>query len=139
MCVKTNLVPNHLSHGDYLGPCGTSPCSGVQNLVMPGSYVPIAIGIAEWAEQQEIDASCIAIYPNPAGNEVTFHLHVLENEAADLTLFDYSGKAIWQTTMEEGKHELRLDLSNYDFANGVYIVKAGSTEKVLTGRLVIFR
>ena len=138
LCVAQSAAPDHLAHGDYLGDCGSSPCSGPQNLIIPGSNgIPIAIGIAERAEQREIDASGIAIFPNPAGKEVTFHLYGFGDESAELTLLDYSGKVVWQKTMEEGQHELKVDLSGNGFVSGVYFVKVSSFGNVLTKRLVI--
>lgn len=136
ICVDANsLLPAHYDHGDKIGPC----TSCAQNIIKPGvNGSPIAIGIAERAEQ-EIDASSMTIFPNPAGKEVTFHLHGFKDEGVELTLFDYSGKAVWQTIIEHGRYKLRLDLSGNDFANGVYIVKAGSAGKLLTGQLVVFR
>jgi hypothetical protein len=68
---------------------------------------------------------------------VTFHLHGYRDEPAELILFDYSGKAIWQTRIEEGQHELKVDLSDDNFASGIYIVKINSRSDVLTKRFVI--
>ncbi|MBK9017953.1 MAG: T9SS type A sorting domain-containing protein [Saprospiraceae bacterium] len=87
---------------------------------------------AEMAEQQELE-----IFPNPAGNEITFHLPGFRSDAAELMLLDYSGKAVWQTTLEEGQHELTLNLSSSAFISGVYYVKVSSASNVLTKRLVV--
>ena len=83
------------------------------------------------------DSMVLTLYPNPANNEVTFRLNGFEDEGVELTLFDYSGKAVWQTTIEEGQHELTLNLSDDNFASGIYIVKINSQSDVLTKWFVI--
>ncbi|MFN0217052.1 MAG: LamG-like jellyroll fold domain-containing protein [Saprospiraceae bacterium] len=127
-CVAPNAVSDHLAHGDYLGVCGTSPCSGGQSRIPARNRATTATGAG---------THYMAIIPNPAGKMVTFHLHGFEDEAVELTLLDYSGKAVWQKNLKKGHHELKLDLSGSDFASGVYFVKASSAGYMLTERLVI--
>lgn len=98
-------------------------------------YEEQSLGVnAEMGDQQELE-----IFPDPADNEVTFHLHSLKNEAAELALLDYSGRAIWQKTLKEGQHQLTLDLSGKSFPSGIYFVKVSSASNVLTKQLVILR
>ncbi|MBK9017952.1 MAG: T9SS type A sorting domain-containing protein [Saprospiraceae bacterium] len=123
ICISPNAVQAHLDHGDYLGEC---TCTS-QYLILPGGNV----SFAEMAEQE------IEMFPNPASKEVTFHLHGFGDETSELTVFDYSGKAVWQKTMEEGQYELTLNLSGSGFASGVYFVKVSSATNVLTKRLVV--
>ncbi|MBK9017951.1 MAG: T9SS type A sorting domain-containing protein [Saprospiraceae bacterium] len=125
ICISPNAVQVHLDHGDYLGEC---TCTG-QNLSLPGANG----GFAELDEQE------IEMFPNPASKKVTFHLHGFRDEVAEVTLFDYSGKAVWQTTLEEGQYELTLDLSGSDYVSGIYFVKVSSASNVLTKRLVVSR
>ncbi len=122
-CISKNQLSSHYGHGDDIGPCVSCPVP----IILPGGN-NVAINA---------DDVGMTIFPNPAGKEVTFHLHGFGDEAAELTLLDYSGKAVWQTTVEEGRHELTLDLSGNAFVNGVYFVKVSSASNVLTKRLVV--
>ncbi len=124
-CISKNNLSTHYNHGDDIGPCISCPAP----LIFPGGNATVMI----------TEALDLFIFPNPANKEVTFHLHGFGDEAAELTLLDYSGKAVWQKTLEEGQHELTLDLSGSGFASGVYFVKLSSTSNVLTKRLVISR
>lgn len=126
ICVSYNAVPAHIAHGDYIGPCGNASCGG-QNLVAPTGG-----GTFEMAGQQ-----ILQLFPNPAANEVKFHLDGFEGEVVELTVFDYTGRTVWQTTLEDGQHELTLGLSGGNFSNGLYMVRASSGNTVLTQRLVV--
>ncbi|HEY3371509.1 MAG TPA: glycosyl hydrolase [Prolixibacteraceae bacterium] len=77
----------------------------------------------------------ISIYPNPATNYVTISIHdeKLSGEVM-LTMFDLSGKMIYQSEM--GKHK-SLRIFTGDLIKGLYMLKISDHQDTLCGKLVI--
>ena len=85
------------------------------------------------AEEEVEEEKVFAIYPNPSsGNRFTIVVPVMkEGQAADATIFDISGKAIWQKTLvktEEVKH---------DFKPGMYVVRVHAPVGVWVSKVIV--
>ncbi|MBK8564025.1 MAG: T9SS type A sorting domain-containing protein [Saprospiraceae bacterium] len=121
LCVSSNAINSHLSHGDYLGEC---TCAG-QQAVVPPSNSDVKIGQYEALE--------LELFPNPTSGNVNVHLHGLEDEAM-LKIYDQLGRVVWSQQLEDETHAIQLDLQN-----GIYLVQVKSGEATLTEQLVISR
>ncbi len=129
ICISYSAVQAHINnHGDYIGPCGNAACNNGCGII----NVPISQGAFETAEHLALE-----IFPNPASGKATFHLHSFDSTAAGLTIFDHTGRVVWQQTLEAGQQELTLDLTGETFMSGIYLVKINSHNEILTKRLVI--
>jgi hypothetical protein len=128
LCVAPSAIAAHIAHGDYLGGCGNASCGG-QNLIAPGSN-----GMsAQMAEHEQLE-----MFPNPAANEVGIYLHGFgEAQAVELSIFDVSGKMVWQKKLEEGQFNLTLDLTSNGIGNGMYLVRVTDGSQLITRRLVV--
>jgi len=77
----------------------------------------------------------ISIYPNPASNYVTISFTNKKlNGNALLTLFDLSGKIVFQSKLGK-KKSLKIDSG--DFVKGLYMMKLSDGKDSLCGKLVI--
>lgn len=74
--------------------------------------------------------SLFEIYPNPA-NEF-FVLKNLENEDAEISIFDLTGRLIYNNTITGNQNEINIQ----NFAKGTYVVKILSNEKVASQLLI---
>ncbi len=88
------------------------------------------IGIGESHET----SSPIAVFPNPAGNEVTLDLTALAQESYAITISDINGKTIHAEKVTNGL--LKLDTSRW--ASGTYIIAITQRNKFISsGKVVI--
>ena len=74
------------------------------------------------------NGSAIAIYPNPAHNQV----YVAAASGSEVTLMDLGGRILAMQTVDQA--ELAFDLSG--MANGVYMIQIQSNGEVITERVV---
>jgi len=74
------------------------------------------------------NGSAIAIYPNPAHNQV----YVAAASGSEVTLMDLGGRILAMQTVDQA--ELAFDLSG--MANGVYMIQIRSNGEVITERVV---
>ena len=74
------------------------------------------------------NGSAIAIYPNPAHNQV----YVAAASGSEVTLMDLGGRILAVQTVDQA--ELAFDLSG--MANGVYMIQIQSKGEVITERVV---
>lgn len=69
--------------------------------------------------------------PNP--NNGQFMIELINTSAANVTIFDYAGKVVYNTTLTNTKTE--FDLSTY--AKGLYVVSIQANGKTLTKKLML--
>lgn len=79
----------------------------------------------------------LRLAPNPAVTEVLISVENLGETGGDLTVFDATGHAIWQTASVANGQQLTADLSR--FAAGLYFVTLRSEGRVATKRLLVQR
>lgn len=124
LCISSNAVNSHLSHGDYLGECS---CNGAQNIMAPGNS----------GHAFETTAH-IDVYPNPASDKVNIEFTGLEGNVS-VTILDHLGRTVYATQLEQGTNSLQLDLGKNTYRNGIYLVSVVANGESLTKRLVIAR
>jgi hypothetical protein len=90
----------------------------------------VATGTAS-READMLVESRLAVFPNPASNNLTVQIEGLKG-AADIRLFDMYGKVVLQTSVT--RTNTQLDISR--LAAGVYLVKVQEGDKERTVKLV---
>ena len=78
------------------------------------------------------------VTPNPVTDYITIQLLLEHAASIKITLFDYSGKAMFEknVTMVTGENTLRLtDVPNVP--TGMYYIKLNVGEEVFTQKLII--
>ncbi len=116
LCINKKDIYAHLAHGDYLGPCGSTPCTG--------SLVGEDAGDRDLAvvEHNHAIPDEASLFPNPAAAEAWLDLSAYEGISCIVRLTDLHGKLLKQFSIAEAGHEpLRLDLSV--LAAGMYFVQ----------------
>ncbi len=123
LCVSPNSLPDHLGHGDFLGPCKSCP----QSIVAPSDngYQSVANGLK------------MDLMPNPASSKVTLSLQGMESEEALLTMYDHFGRLVLAQKLVEGEQNIELQLAQ--FASGSYFVRVVTANGNLTQKLMITR
>ena len=127
ICISPNAVSTHVGNhgGDYLGECTCIPENSF--IAPPTNLHPVS------HEMLDVD-----IFPNPANNEVNFHMHGVEKETT-LNILDHLGRMVWTQSLEEDQHTLQLDLSGERFENGIYFVSFISNGQQTMKRLIVVK
>lgn len=80
---------------------------------------------------ENVDAkSLFEIYPNPASE--FFILKNLENENAEVSIFDLTGRLVYNNTITGNQNEINIQ----NLAKGTYLIKVLSNEKVASQLLI---
>ncbi|MEZ5043596.1 MAG: T9SS type A sorting domain-containing protein [Saprospiraceae bacterium] len=125
LCLNKNALLDHLSHGDFAGPCQN--CGG-QNLVAPvngGNAIQLNVIQPE-----------LSIFPNPASHEV----HIVfdrQAPAATLRIMDVLGRVVYEKELGEDVDRLTIDLNNSHFENGIYFISLFEAGELITKSLVV--
>lgn len=82
----------------------------------------------------------IAVYPNPANENVTVSFDLLNANDVQIDLIDITGKTIRATnSMRFGAGMNEISLNTADITQGIYFVKVSTAELSKTTRLVIIK
>ena len=112
--------------------CGTYALQEGQPKIPGGHIPPVKWGIA-------------GISPNPSTNKVSILYSVSPNVAADLAIYDASGRSIRRIAHDPGKSSLSVaiwdgrDDNGNAMASGVYFVALKQDSRRDTRKLVILR
>lgn len=121
-CVNYSSLSSHIAHGDYLGPCDNASCNN-GNMMAPASHAQTS--------------TAVALFPNPATNEVWIDLSDFKGKAVAVRLVDLRGAGIQKVNVPDAGSELvRLDLNH--LARGMYFVQVQADgELAQTLKLVV--
>ena len=120
-CISKNQLSTHYNHGDNIGPCIS--CGG-QNFNIPDhNGVPIAIGIAEMTDVEELE-----IFPNPADDHIQVHY---QGEINELRFISAQGKIY---TLEADQDLRAINLEGVP--SGLYVLMVRSGEKWVTKKFI---
>ena len=87
-------------------------------------------------ERATSDAPPLGIFPNPANETVTVRLGSIMEKAGQIGFYDVQGRLVYQTGIEPGDREVKVNTSN--IPEGFYYVKATSGKTTLQyGKLSI--
>ncbi len=125
LCVSPNSLPDHLGHGDFLGPCKSCP----QNISAPanGTHLATTEGLS------------LELFPNPTNGMVTILLQGLGEDEVQIFVSDYLGRTVFLQKIEEGTEQLELDFSMERFAGGDYFVRVVSGKGALIRKLLLVK
>jgi hypothetical protein len=79
----------------------------------------------------------IAIYPNPANDQLNVSLLFAKSNAVNIELFDLTGKAVASPNMNQTISPSQYTLDVADLNKGVYILKVTNGTKVSTSKVTI--
>jgi hypothetical protein len=128
ICVSANAVAAHLAHGDYLGECGIEPCDGLYGADAGARQIVSATPVVsddDWT-----------IYPNPAYDRASIDLSVLYGHETQITIFDASGKMLWNHPMQIlNTPVVEVDMNT--IPSGIYHVVLRTDTQSMVKKLVI--
>ncbi|MGN6477756.1 MAG: T9SS type A sorting domain-containing protein, partial [Flavipsychrobacter sp.] len=118
--VATSRVANHLSHGDYLGPCTSANKNN-----STGSDGDNETGIGTFEN--------LKVYPNP--NDGHFTIELPEGVGGGtIVIADVFGKLVKKISSEQ-QNQLVVDLGSV--ANGVYMVQVQDNDKIYRAMITV--
>lgn len=103
----------------------------------------IAPCVAKFDRENMPPSSAINLFcsPNPAQNQTNFYFELRQNETIQIEVLDMNGRnmlqQIFTENTTEGKHQFRLNTS--DFNNGIYLFVLKSSEEVKTLKFVVLQ
>lgn len=139
LCVKANLVPGHLTHGDVLGECGLTPCSGTYTY-----QVPDGLPKFNTKEHDEIIShvdnsgpESFVVKPNPANDFIMFAGLKELTASLKYRIIDLNGRVLMAGEINpvETNSLAKVDVSALH--SGFYIVQVQQDIHSFQTRLVI--
>ncbi len=114
--VSVNAVPDHLAHGDKLGPCGTpQSCDGT---FKSGSLVDLA-------DARLTMENKLSVYPNPVQGDAFVEFTLISDVHTRITLVTMTGTTV--QTLYDGisteDQESRIKVDTQSLSKGVYFIK----------------
>ena len=144
-CISRYVMPGHIAHGDYLGPCNNADCDGLQ---AEGLAIDPQDDIAwhEHEHDQEFgEGVFLTAHPNPFLQEVTIGFWLPQEDVIRLEVYDLSGKLIRELKSgyaPAGEQQVIWNgrgSGGQLIGQGVYILRLQSSTEVLTKQLILIR
>ncbi|MBK9221931.1 MAG: SBBP repeat-containing protein [Saprospiraceae bacterium] len=143
--VFTNLVSNKNYQFQLRGLCGTVYSGNVigtfktkQNLKDDESQNRSADG-KDRADNSNESIAKIEIIPNPARDYTTLLIQGFEKQSKEVTMLDFSGKLVFNITVNATDNQLELDLNKLSVHSGIYLIRVSDYQKQKTEQLMIER
>lgn len=143
--VFTNLVSNKNYQFQLRGLCGTVYSGNVigtfktkQNLKDDESQNRSADG-KDRADNSNESIAKIEIIPNPARDYTTLLIQGFEKQSKEVTMLDFSGKLVFNITVNATDNQLELDLNKLSVHSGIYLIRVSDNQKQKTEQLMIER
>ncbi len=89
----------------------------------------VTVGIAE----NMVNAPVFDVYPNPSVSQVNFVTN--SAEAAQVSIFDITGKLIEKQNLNDGK--VKLDVSSYNKGLYLYVITSGNNKTLKSGKITV--
>ena len=87
------------------------------------------------ASVNQLKATGVRLFPNPATDQVTLRLNFPSNENTSIKIYNSLGVEVMNTTLPAGKDELQIAVSS--LTKGFYFAEISNTKTKLVKRLVI--
>jgi len=88
-------------------------------------------------EDVKYNSDNIAVYPNPANDQLNVRLLFAESNAVNIELFDFTGKVVASPNMNQAISPNQYTIDVTDLSKGVYILKVTNGTKVSTSKVTI--
>jgi hypothetical protein len=98
----------------------------------PEAYIDLLLS----SEPAKTNGS-MKVFPNPASDYCEFQLPNFLDEKVSISIFDISGKTIYQTEHQTFAGSILLDLHSFNFKNGLHACKIVSKNKVYFSSLIL--
>ena len=116
-----------VSHKGILqGPSGEQPFS----LVVTGNNLVLN------SNDIELEQS-FYLYPNPNNGEFTFGFDSKSNAKVDVTIYDLSGRKVYQSEFDNTASRFSKTLNLGDINSGIYVIKINEGNRQISKRLII--
>jgi hypothetical protein len=121
ICIASSAVPDHLSHGDYLGVCGApDPCeeqsaSAVKNNGDNESSVSHNT-ISRASVNSQENRVVFNIMPNPANDHIAVQTNLPDGI---ISVIDFSGQVIYHQSIMTGKNVIDTEM----LSDGIYMMR----------------
>jgi hypothetical protein len=135
ICISSSAVPDHLSHGDYLGVCGApDPCAGENQSMtiaqQQQEYDASRTDFSPFEKQDEGDGSVFTLTPNPANDQ----LYVKMNPPSGIIkVIDVSGMVILHQVVYGADNII----NTASLADGIYYVQLETGKYCRTKNFVV--
>jgi hypothetical protein len=80
----------------------------------------------------------MTLYPNPANNVIIVEIVGL-TEDSNLKMFDFSGRLRYQTQIDAGTKEVKIDIEDRDYDPGMYIVEMVINDQIFTEKVFVIK
>jgi hypothetical protein len=84
------------------------------------------LGISEFSQLEKL------IYPNPTSGII--YLEFISNNTPQVSIFDLTGKLIYDKLHSISNNKLKIDFSNFE--SGIYLIKIKENNKIFTGKVI---
>ncbi len=123
ICVSDNSINAHLEHGDYLGPCEQVSCdeAGFRSVGTKTKKV-----------------NQMALFPNPVQHNLNLLLDVDASETT-VSIKNQFGQIVYESVVDGGEQNLRIDISGHKFSNGVYFVTVRNDGTQLAKKFIVHK
>ncbi|MDG1757364.1 MAG: T9SS type A sorting domain-containing protein [Bacteroidia bacterium] len=88
-------------------------------------------------EDVKYNSDNIAVYPNPANDQLNVRLLFAESNAVNIELFDLTGKVVASPNRNQAISPNQYTIDVADLSKGVYILKVTNGTKVSTSKVTI--
>jgi hypothetical protein len=126
LCVNYNALPGHMSHGDFLGPCGNAICLNPPYVVNDPASAPDENPADlqeanDWKENQH--ANYLEVHPNPVQDEMEIHFSPLVMKSR-ISIYNSNGLRIWNTVANAEDEQIIIQASEitHSRSSGLYFV-----------------
>lgn len=143
-CVKTQSIPEHLKHGDYVGPCNDADCIGAfvvesGEMITESEELEGKNGelIVERSGSDKISDVVFRLYPNPAFDQVLLELDQIQGFEIILYIQNHVGNIILQRKLDTSPGHIREMVDVSEFAAGIYYIRIMDGEDSVVRKLII--
>ncbi|HKR05104.1 MAG TPA: T9SS type A sorting domain-containing protein, partial [Bacteroidia bacterium] len=84
--------------------------------------IVLPTGISQWS----VISGQLAVYPNPAGEELIINSYLLSGKKAEMKIYDLYGREVFQLQTANFQLQTQIDVSR--FSQGIYFVEVQSGE-----------
>lgn len=94
-------------------------------------------GVTLSVETLELPGVSVSVFPNPSKDSLNIQLNGLHQSEVLLTIYDLTGKEVLKKKFENVGSQLEEIVTTKDWGQGVYFLKIGNQNQVITKKIVI--